>query len=509
MKIGIAILCRYSSSRLPGKILREINGRTILGHIKDRLQRCCKGYPIVVTTSDEPSDEPIVSYCRRSSLKCFRGSLDDVAGRLLACATHNKWDYVARINGDNLFTDPEILQTMLSIAETGLFDIITNVPGRTFPYGMSIEILRTSFFRDRYTRFTSVEREHVTSWFYSNENQGKRYVYTNRQCPDATGIHLALDTEEDLDRYTTIFEHMDRHPATYTLSEIARLAIRKEHRAPWKGKFGPLLIAEIGGNHEGNFQTAKELVQQAIATGVDYIKFQLYRGDTLVNPIESPERNQHFKKFELSRDQHLELASMCNSGGIGYLASVWDLEMLEWIDPYLTIYKIGSGDLTAWPILRAIAGRGKPIILSTGLATLDEVMQAVAQIQFVDGRYASPEWLCLLQCTSMYPIAESEANLRVMEILRQATGLSVGYSDHTETGLALRIAAAMGAEVLEFHFTNRREGKTFRDHKVSLTPKEVIALQDDLQRIRTVQGSVKQPEIIRNIGVFRTVLHGF
>lgn len=496
MKIGIAILCRYSSSRLPGKILREINGRTILGHINDRLQRGCKGYPVVVATSEDSSDDPIASYCRRSSLNCFRGSLNDVAGRLLACATQNKWDYVVRINGDNLFTDPETLHATLSIAETDLFDIITNVPGRTFPYGMSVEILRVPFFRDCYHRFTTKEhREHVTSWFDLNEDQGKRYIYTNWRCPEAAKIPLALDTDEDLARYTVMFSRMDRHPATYTLSEIVRLAMCKEHHAPWGGKFGPLLIAEIGGNHEGNFQTAQELVRQAIATGVDYIKFQLYRGDTLVNPVENPERNQHFKKFELTRDQHLELARMCTNGGVGYLASVWDLEMLEWIDPYLTIYKIGSGDLTAWPILRAVARRGKPIILSTGLATLDEVMQAVAQIQSVDRRYASPEWLCLLQCTSMYPIAESEANLRVMEILRQATGLSVGYSDHTETGLALRIAAAMGAEVLEFHFTDRREGKTFRDHKVSLTPEEVIALQDDLQRIRTVRGSnVKLPQ---------------
>lgn len=495
MRIGIAILCRHNSSRLPGKILREINGRTILGHISDRLHRGCKGYPVVVATSDDTSDDPIATYCRRSSLTCFRGSLNDVASRLLACATQNKWDYVVRINGDNLFTDPEILQNTLSIAETGLFDIITNVPGRTFPYGMSVEILRTPFFRDCYTRFSTVEREHVTSWFYSNQDQGKRYVYANRNCPEATGMHLALDTEEDLERFTALFDHMDRHPATYTLSDIARLVMRKEHHTPWNGKFGPLLIAEIGGNHEGNFQTAQELVLQAIATGVDYIKFQLYRGDTLVNPVESPERNQHFKKFELTRDQHIELARTCSNSGIGYLASVWDLEMLEWIDPYLTIYKIGSGDLTAWPMLRALARRGKPIILSTGLATLDEVMQAVAQIQSVDSRYASPEWLCLLQCTSMYPIAESEANLRVLEILRQATGVSVGYSDHTESGLALRVAAAMGAEVLEFHFTNSREGKAFRDHKVSLTPEEVIALQNDLQRIRTVQGSnVKVPQ---------------
>lgn len=496
MKIGIVILCRYASQRLPGKILHEINGRSVLGHIVDRLQRGSLNYPIVVGTSRKPSDDPIATYCRRAGLTCFRDSLDDVAGRLLACAEYHDWDYVVRINGDNLFTDPTLLHSMLAVAQTGVFDLITNVPGRTFPYGMSIEILRVSFFRSVLETLTDPHhREHVTSWLYENEQVGRRHVVTNQIFPEAAGMQLALDTEEDLARYTAMFARMDRYPATYSFQEIVRLAGQIEQPNPWQGKYGPLLIAEIGGNHEGNFDVARSLASQAIATGADYVKFQLYQGDTLVSPVESPDRNKHFKKFELSREQHLELARMCREAGVGYLASVWDLEMLEWIDPYLDVYKVGSGDLTAWPFLRAFAKRGKPIILSTGLATLDEVMQAVAQIQAVDQRYCQPEWLCLLQCTSMYPIAESEANLRVMETLGQATGLAQGYSDHTESGTALRTAAAMGANVLEFHFTDSREGKVFRDHKVSLTPDEVRALQGDLQRIQAVRGSnVKLPQ---------------
>ena len=496
MKIGIIILCRYASTRLPGKILHEIHGRTVLGHIVDRLRRGCLGYPIVVATSQESSDDQIAEYCRRSCLPCFRGSLDDVAGRLLACTEHYGWDYVVRINGDNLFSDPALLHSMLAVAQTGVFDLITNVPGRTFPYGMSIEILRVSFFRYVLETLTDPHnREHVTSWLYENEQVGRRHVVTNQIYPKAAGVQLALDTEEDLTRYTAMFARMDRYPATYSFQEIVRLAGQIEQPDPWQGKYGPLLIAEIGGNHEGNFDVARSLASQAIATGTDYVKFQLYKGDTLVSPVESPDRNKHFKKFELSREQHLELARMCHEAGVGYLASVWDLEMLEWIDPYMDVYKIGSGDLTAWSFLRAFAKRGKPIILSTGLATLDEVVQAVAQIQAVDQRYCQPEWLCLLQCTSMYPIAESEANLRVMETLGQATGLAQGYSDHTESGLALRTAAAMGANVLEFHFTDSREGKVFRDHKVSLTPDEVRALQGDLQRIQAVRGSsVKLPQ---------------
>ena len=497
MIIGIIILCRYNSTRLQGKALLEINGRSVLGHIVDRLKFGSDTYPIIVATSEESTDDPIAHFCRRSAIPLFRGPLEDVSARFLACAEGWGLDYAVRINGDNFFADPNTLRAMLAIAQTGCYDFITNLPGRTFPYGMSIEILRTVFYREILRYQNERQREHVTAWLYENESAGKRYHFINKHLPEASGLQLALDTVEDLDRITQIVNRMDRHPASYKLQEIAKFATSESESSPWQGKNGPLLIAEIGGNHEGNFEVAKELARQAISTGVDYVKFQLYSGDTLVSPHESPDRNAHFKRFELTQNQHIELARMCQAGGVGYMASVWDLKMLEWIDAYMPIYKIGSGDLTAWPIIREFARRRKPIILSTGLATLEEVMQTVAQIQAVDARYCDPSWLCLLQCTSMYPIKAEDANLLVMNTLGEATGLAVGYSDHTEGSGALRAAAAMGAQVLEFHFTDSKEGKTFRDHKVSLVIDEVFALQADLSEIRALRGSrTKLPQPI-------------
>lgn|GEM_PF-152775 len=263
---------------------------------------------------------------------------------------------------------------------------------------------------------------------------------------------------------------------------------------PFQGRHGPLMIAEIGGNHEGDFEYALKLTDLAIDSGADFVKFQLYRGDTLVSPAESPDRNAHFKKFELTRDQHLEIAGRCAAAGVGYMASVWDLEMLEWIDPHMPIYKIGSGDLTAYPVLHEFARRGKPMIVSTGLANLEEVLDAVAFIQEVNPVYRSPDKLAVLQCTSMYPIEDKDANLRVMDVLREKTGATIGYSDHTIGSLALLAATARGAQVLEFHFTDSREGKTFRDHKVSLTRDEVRELGAQLERITAMLGDgVKRP----------------
>lgn len=260
------------------------------------------------------------------------------------------------------------------------------------------------------------------------------------------------------------------------------------------GKFGPLLIAEIGGNHEGNFEYAKELAKQAIASQVDYVKFQIYSGDTLVSGKESPSRNSHFKKFELTQAQHIELARMVIDAGLKYTASVWDIEAMKWIDDYVSIYKIGSGDLTAYPVLKKTAEIGKPIILSTGLSSEAEVLASIEYIQKSNPIYKDPNYLGVLQCTSMYPIKSSDANLNVMRRFKELINAKIGYSDHTEGSKALKYAVAMGAEILEFHFTDSREGKSFRDHKVSLTCDEVHDLISEIKLIRELQGSpIKEP----------------
>ena len=150
----------------------------------------------------------------------------------------------------------------------------------------------------------------------------------------------------------------------------------------WIGNNGPLLIAEVGGNHEGSYRYAKKLVKLAIKSGVDLVKLQLYTGPTLVSKIESKDRFKHFKKFELSKDEHISLAKMCRSHKVGYLASVWDLEMLDWIDKYLDYYKIGSGDLTSLSHNKRICfKREKPIILSTGLSDISEIKKTIKFIQ--------------------------------------------------------------------------------------------------------------------------------
>lgn len=257
---------------------------------------------------------------------------------------------------------------------------------------------------------------------------------------------------------------------------------------PFRGSHGPLLIAEIGGNHEGDFDTARRLADLAIESGADAVKFQVYFGDTMVSVRESPDRNAHFRKFELTPDQHLALAEQVRAAGRAYVASVWDLDAFGWIDPVISLYKVGSGDLTAPQFLEAAARTGKPMILSTGLSAMTEVEAAIDFVRSGHPAYRDPRMLAVLQCTSMYPIAPSDAHLSVMQELA-ALGVTVGYSDHTVGRRALEVAAALGAQVLEFHFTDRKLGRSFRDHQLSLERDDVRHLIRALDEITVLKGT--------------------
>ena len=174
------------------------------------------------------------------------------------------------------------------------------------------------------------------------------------------------------------------------------------------------------------------------------------------------------------------------------MASVWSEEMLVWSDPELPMHKIGSGDLTCYPMLAAIAATNKPIILSTGLASLKEVGDAVSYIEKCNPSYVTERKLALLQCTSSYPTPDHDANINAMLTLRSEFGLPVGYSDHTLGVDAIEAAVTVGAELIEKHFTDTREGKTFRDHLIALTRDEVRATLEKMERIKNLLGGSRK-----------------
>ena len=226
MNIGIIILSRFSSSRFPGKALYEINGKALIDHLTDNFNLILPNIKCVVATSIEKSDDVIMSHCKSKNIECFRGSLLNVSERVLKCSLRYKWDYFVRINGDNLFNDPNILGNIINEIDITDFDFISNVEGRTFPYGMSVEIIKTKFYKDVFKKFTNkYHKEHVTSWLYDNQNIGKRFYFKNFNYIYLKGIKLSIDEFKDIELAEKIFNYYNgkNHIPINVLNQFFRL----------------------------------------------------------------------------------------------------------------------------------------------------------------------------------------------------------------------------------------------------------------------------------------------
>lgn len=250
------------------------------------------------------------------------------------------------------------------------------------------------------------------------------------------------------------------------------------------------IIAEAGVNHNGDLKLAKELVDAAVEAKVDAIKFQTFNADKLVTysapkakyqeTVENRQENQYemLKKIELSADDFREISAYCEKRDVVFLSTPFDFDSIELLESLnVELFKVSSGDLNNLPLLKSIASKKKPIILSTGMASLGEIEEAVNICHICP--------LVLLHCTSNYPTKYSDVNLRAMLTLKHAFKLPVGYSDHT-VGIEVALAAvSMGAIVIEKHFTLDRN-LPGPDHKVSLDPTE---LQNMVKSIRNIESA--------------------
>ena len=244
----------------------------------------------------------------------------------------------------------------------------------------------------------------------------------------------------------------------------------------------PLVIAEIGGNHGGDLELAKEMVTAAAHAGAPAVKFQTYLTEELVAPDDPS-----FAAFEeeaLTFDEFRNLATHCQEQGVLFLSTPFGRASADLLEELrVPAYKIASGDLTHLPLLRYVAAKGCPILLSTGGATWEEIDVAVATL-----REVSEVELVLMHCTSAYPAPDEEANLRVLPALQQRYGTRVGFSDHT-LGLELSLAGvALGAVVVEKHFTVDRSLPA-GDNEMSILPEELDRLIRSGKRIARALGS--------------------
>jgi N,N'-diacetyllegionaminate synthase len=261
------------------------------------------------------------------------------------------------------------------------------------------------------------------------------------------------------------------------------------------------IIAEAGVNHNGNLELARKLVDAAKDAGADCVKFQTFVSKNIVskNAVKAeyqkqqtkPEESQQdmLKKLELSFDQFVELNEYCKSKDIEFMSTAFDFDSIDFLDSLgMRTWKIPSGDITNLPYLIKIAKLNKPVILSTGMSTMEDIKSA---IQILKENEAGE--LTVLHCTTEYPTPFEDVNIRAMNTIKEEFGVKVGYSDHTK-GIEVPIAAvALGATVIEKHFTLDRnmEGP---DHKASLEPNELKAMVDSIRHIELALGNgMKQP----------------
>lgn len=260
-----------------------------------------------------------------------------------------------------------------------------------------------------------------------------------------------------------------------------------------------IIIAEAGVNHNGDFTRAKEMVVAAKNAGADYVKFQavsdtsnlISRGASMAdyqkrNTGSEQSQLEMVRRLMLPLEQYRDLSELCRSEGIGFVATPFDIASVEYLASLgMDFMKVPSGEITDKPYLEAIAAAGMKVVMSTGMSTLGEVEQALA-VLYNGG--ITEDMITLLHCNTEYPTPFSDVNLRAMTTLHQAFGTSVGYSDHT-LGTDVPVAAvALGASVIEKHFTMSRdlEGP---DHAASLVPEELERMVRSIRNVELALGS--------------------
>jgi len=280
-----------------------------------------------------------------------------------------------------------------------------------------------------------------------------------------------------------------------------------------------LIIAEAGVNHNGDIELAKKLIDAAADAGVDYVKFQTFKTENLVSKhaekapyqventgVDDGQFNM-LKKLELDEEAHHELIQHCTQKDIKFLSTAFDLDSVDLLEKLnIDLYKIPSGEITNKPFLQKIAAKQKPIILSTGMANLQEIKNA---LKVLCDNGSSLENITVLHCNTEYPTPFEDVNLNAMNTIGKSCEVAVGYSDHT-LGIEIAIAAvAQGAICIEKHFTLDRN-MDGPDHKASLEPAELKAMVTSIRNVEIALGSsIKEASNSekKNIEVVRKSIH--
>ncbi len=256
----------------------------------------------------------------------------------------------------------------------------------------------------------------------------------------------------------------------------------------FKIKNRPFIIAEIGNNHEGSFDTAKKLILKAAEAGVDAVKFQTFITEDFIN-IENPNKFNRYKKFQLTKKEFKKLYEITKKNKLKFISTPLDLKSASFLAPLVDFFKISSGDNNFYQLIEKVLSFKKPTIISTGFLSLLEIKKLV---KFVKDKKFPMKKLSLLHCVSDYPVKKKEANLNSIKLLKDKLNLKIGYSDHTIGIDSALIATVLGAEIIEKHFTLDKNFSSFRDHQLSADPKEMKNLVDKIREYNVLMGKYEK-----------------
>jgi sialic acid synthase SpsE/spore coat polysaccharide biosynthesis protein SpsF (cytidylyltransferase family) len=473
MKTIAVIQARMLSQRLRGKTLMSVNGTPLLYRVIANAKALPFIDEVIVATTSLEADKPIIAASHELKVRVVAGSSLNVLNRFVkAIEDLDDNDVIMRLTADNPILIPEVAEKLFNLMRGADYISIDNL-SHICPEFVRVKALR------ELERLSDDQRdlEHVTHMFRRKE--GKVHFNVKITPSDFEGLYaqydpfLTIDTIDDLHRVEAVIEKVGNDvslDSVYAAIEEV-IGLDPNNTVVHLGdkqvsNFSPTyIIAEIGQNHNGSIDLAKQLIDMSKRCGADAVKFQKrdIPSELTKEAFDRPYDNknsfgatygEHRMFLELSEEEHRELKEYADNIGITYFCTPCDIpsvELLERID--CPFFKVASRDLTNIPLLEKLGTLGKPVIISTGMASIEDIDNALQALQLPKDK------LIIMQCTSEYPCALEHVNLKVLGTLKEKYKVNIGLSDHTSGVIVSASASAIGATVIEKHVTLDRTMK--------------------------------------------------
>lgn len=511
------------SSRLRAKSLISVHGQSMLKRVLDRVKAMQVVDEILIATTKEPADDPIEAFANYNKVLVFRGDQNDVLGRFYESSVDlSDDDIIFRITADNPFYDPDRASHLLkrhleTKADYTHIEGLSHVVPEIFSYGAlkKINNLATADF----------DREHVTPYFRKNPQLFNVQTFpTNfEKLRPELDKYLTIDTYEQVEFIEKMLNDIEINYAFVSVDSCYAwldnfLSEKGNYEKKGKNELKvnligheigdgcpTFIVGEVGQNHNGSLEMAKNLIDMAARCGIDAVKFQKrdikwdLTQEAYNQPYDNPNSfgntyGKHREFLELSEEQHKELKEYTNARGLIYFCTATDIPSIKVMERVGNpIYKVASRDLANIPLLKEIARTKKPVILSTGMSDLVDIREAIN----VFAEYDSP--IILMQCISQYPADLDKVNLAAIKTLRKEFKRLIGYSDHSVGIIAPISASILGACIVEKHITLSRALKG-TDHAGAIEEEGLRRIVKYIREAEIAQGSgLKQfEEVVQN-----------